>query len=203
MARYTGSTSKIARRFGEPIYGPDSALQKKNYAPGQHGPSKRRGKKTEYGVQLQEKQKAKYTYGVLERQFSNLFAEAERKPGITGEILIQLLEQRLDNVVFRMGIAPTRRAARQLVNHGHIMVNGKVVNIPSFSVKPGMVIAVRPKSKSLEVITSSLSTRSVSKYGWLEFDNSEMQGKFLNVPDRSEIPENIKEQLIVELYSKQ
>ena len=162
MARYTGSTSKIARRFGEPIYGPDSALQKKNYAPGQHGPSKRRGKKTEYGVQLQEKQKAKYTYGVLERQFSNLFAEAERKPGITGEILIQLLEQRLDNVVFRMGIAPTRRAARQLVNHGHIMVNGKVVNIPSFSVKPGMVIAVRPKSKSLEVITSSLSTRSVS-----------------------------------------
>ena len=203
MARYTGSTSKIARRFGEPIYGPDSALQKKNYAPGQHGPSKRRGKKTEYGVQLQEKQKAKYTYGVFERQFSNLFAEAERKPGITGEILIQLLEQRLDNVVFRMGIAPTRRAARQLVNHGHIMVNGKVVNIPSFSVKPGMVIAVRPKSKSLEVITSSLSTRSVSKYGWLEFDNSEMQGKFLNVPDRSEIPENIKEQLIVELYSKQ
>lgn len=203
MARYTGSTSKIARRFGEPIYGPDSALQKKNYAPGQHGPSKRRGKKTEYGVQLQEKQKAKYTYGVLERQFSNLFAEAERKPGITGEILIQLLEQRLDNVVFRMGIAPTRRAARQLVNHGHIMVNGKVVNIPSFSVKPGMVIAVRPKSKSLEVITSSLNTRSVSKYGWLEFDNSEMQGKFLNVPDRSEIPENIKEQLIVELYSKQ
>ena len=203
MSRYTGSTSKIARRFGEPIYGPDSALQKKNYAPGQHGPSKRRGKKTEYGVQLQEKQKAKYTYGVLERQFSNLFAEAERKPGITGEILIQLLEQRLDNVVFRMGIAPTRRAARQLVNHGHIMVNGKVVNIPSFSVKPGMVIAVRPKSKSLEVITSSLSTRSVSKYGWLEFDNSEMQGKFLNVPDRSEIPENIKEQLIVELYSKQ
>lgn len=203
MARYTGSTSKIARRFGEPIYGPDSALQKKNYAPGQHGPSKRRGKKTEYGVQLQEKQKAKYTYGVLERQFSNLFAEAERKPGITGEILIQLLEQRLDNVVFRMGIAPTRRAARQLVNHGHIMVNGNVVNIPSFSVKPGMVIAVRPKSKSLEVITSSLSTRSVSKYGWLEFDNSEMQGKFLNVPDRSEIPENIKEQLIVELYSKQ
>ena len=203
MARYTGSTSKIARRFGEPIYGPDSALQKKNYAPGQHGPSKRRGKKTEYGVQLQEKQKAKYTYGVLERQFSNLFAEAERKPGITGEILIQLLEQRLDNVVFRMGIAPTRRAARQLVNHGHIMVNGKVVNIPSFSVKPGMVIAVRPKSKSLEVITSSLSNRSVSKYGWFEFDNSEMQGKFLNVPDRSEIPENIKEQLIVELYSKQ
>ena len=203
MARYTGSTSKIARRFGEPIFGSDNALQRKNYAPGQHGPSKRRGKKTEYGVQLQEKQKAKYTYGVLERQFSNLFAEAERKPGITGEILIQLLEQRLDNVVFRMGIAPTRRAARQLVNHGHIMVNGKVVNIPSFSVKPGMVIAVRPKSKSLEVITSSLSTRSVSKYGWLEFDNSEMQGKFLNVPDRSEIPENIKEQLIVELYSKQ
>ncbi len=202
MARYTGSTSKVARKFGEPIYGPDSALQKKNYAPGQHGPSKRRGKKTEYGVQLQEKQKAKYTYGVLERQFSNLFAEAERKPGITGEILIQLLEQRLDNVVFRMGIAPTRRSARQLVNHGHIMVDGKVVNIPSYSVKPGMVVAVRPKSKSLEVITSSLSTNSVSRFGWLEFDKSEMQGKFLNVPERSEIPENIKEQLIVELYSK-
>ncbi len=202
MARYIGSTSKIARKFGEPIYGPDSSLQKKNYAPGQHGPSKRRGKKTEYGVQLQEKQKAKYTYGVLERQFANLFAEAERKPGITGEILIQLLEQRLDNVVFRMGIAPTRRAARQLVNHGHIMVDGKVVNIPSFSVKQGMVIGVRPKSKSLEVITSSLSTHSVSKYSWLEFDNAEMQGKFLNVPERSEIPENIKEQLIVELYSK-
>lgn len=202
MARYTGSTSKVARKFGEPIYGPDSALQKKNYAPGQHGPSKRRGKKTEYGVQLMEKQKAKYTYGVLERQFANLFAEAERRPGITGEILIQLLEQRLDNVVFRMGIAPTRRAARQLVNHGHIMVDGKVVNIPSFSVKPSMVIAVRPKSKSLEVITSSLSTNSVSKYAWLEFDKSEMQGKFLNVPDRSEVPENIKEQAIVELYSK-
>ncbi len=203
MARYTGSTSKVARRFGEPIYGPDSALQKKNYAPGQHGPSKRRGKKTEYGVQLQEKQKAKYTYGVLERQFENLFALAETKPGITGENLIQLLEQRLDNVVFRMGIAPSRRSARQLVNHGHIMVNGQVVNIPSFSVKPGMVIAVRPKSKSLEVITSSLSTNSVSKYAWLEFDKSEMQGKFLNVPDRQDVPENIKEQLIVELYSKQ
>ncbi|MCQ2605289.1 MAG: 30S ribosomal protein S4 [Bacteroidales bacterium] len=203
MARYTGSTSKVARRFGEPIYGPDSALQKKNYAPGQHGPSKRRGKKTEYGVQLQEKQKAKYTYGVLERQFENLFALAETKPGITGENLIQLLEQRLDNVVFRMGIAPSRRSARQLVNHGHIMVNGQVVNIPSYSVKPGMVIAVRPKSKSLEVITSSLSTNSVSKFAWLEFDKSEMQGKFLNVPDRQDVPENIKEQLIVELYSKQ
>lgn len=202
MARYTGSTSKVARKFGEPIYGPDSALQKKNYAPGQHGPSKRRGKKTEYGNQLMEKQKAKYTYGVLERQFANLFAEAERRPGITGEILIQLLEQRLDNVVFRMGIAPTRRSARQLVNHGHIMVDGKVVNIPSFSVKPGMIVGVRPKSRSLEVITSSLSTNSVSKYAWLEFDKSEMQGKFLNVPDRSEVPENIKEQAIVELYSK-
>lgn len=202
MARYTGSTSKVARKFGEPIFGPDSALQKRNYAPGQHGPSKRRGKKTEYGIQLQEKQKAKYTYGVLERQFANLFAEAERRPGITGEILIQLLEQRLDNVVFRMGIAPSRRAARQLVNHGHIMVDGKVVNIPSFSVKQGMVIAVRPKSKSLEVITSSLSTNSASKYPWVEFDKNEMQGKFLNVPERSEIPENIKEQLIVELYSK-
>ncbi len=202
MARYIGSTSKIARKFGEPIYGPDSDLQKKNYAPGQHGPSKRRAKKTEYGIQLQEKQKAKYTYGVLERQFANLFEAAERKPGITGEILIQMLEQRLDNVVYRMGIASSRRAARQIVNHGHIMVNGNVVNIPSFSVKPGMIIAVRPKSKSLEVITSSLSTNSVSKYSWLEFDKSEMQGKFLNVPERSDVPENIKEQLIVELYSK-
>ncbi|MDR2963196.1 MAG: 30S ribosomal protein S4 [Bacteroidales bacterium] len=202
MARYTGPTSKIARKFGEPIYGPDSALQKKNYAPGQHGPSKRRGKKSVYGVQLQEKQKAKYMYGVLERQFENLFHEANRRPGITGEILIQLLEQRLDNVVYRLGIASTRNAARQLVSHRHITVNGKVVNIPSYSVKPGDIIAVREKSRSLEIVQSSLSTNSVSKYSWLEFDKNEMQGKFLNIPERTEIPETIKEQLIVELYSK-
>lgn len=202
MARYTGPTSKIARKFGEPIYGPDSALQKKNYAPGQHGPAKRRGKKSVYGVQLQEKQKAKYMYGVLERQFENLFHEANRRPGITGEILIQLLEQRLDNVVYRLGIASTRNAARQLVSHRHITVNGKVVNIPSYSVKPGDIIAVREKSRSLEIVQSSLSTNSVSKYSWLEFDKNEMQGKFLNIPERTEIPETIKEQLIVELYSK-
>lgn len=202
MARYTGPTSKIARKFGEPIYGPDSALQKKNYAPGQHGPAKRRGKKSVYGVQLQEKQKAKYMYGVLERQFENLFHEAKRRPGITGEILMQLLEQRLDNVVYRLGIASTRNAARQLVSHRHITVNGKVVNIPSFSVRQGDIIAVREKSRSLEIVQSSLSTNSVSKYSWLEFDKNEMQGKFLNIPERTEIPETIKEQLIVELYSK-
>ncbi|MDR0941845.1 MAG: 30S ribosomal protein S4 [Bacteroidales bacterium] len=202
MARYTGPTSKIARKFGEPIYGPDSALQKKNYAPGQHGPAKRRGKKSVYGVQLQEKQKAKYMYGVLERQFENLFHEANRRPGITGEILIQLLEQRLDNVVYRLGIASTRNAARQLVSHRHITVNGKVVNIPSYTVKPGDIVAVREKSRSLEIVQSSLSTNSVSKYSWLEFDKNEMQGKFLNIPERTEIPETIKEQLIVELYSK-
>lgn len=202
MARYTGPTSKIARKFGEPIFGPDSALQKKNYAPGQHGPSKRRGKKSVYGVQLLEKQKAKYMYGVLERQFENLFHEAVRRPGITGEILIQLLEQRLDNVVYRLGIAPSRNGARQLVSHRHITVNGSVVNIPSFTVKPGDVISVREKSRSLEAISLSLSSNSVSKFAWLEFDKTDMQGKFLHVPERSEIPENIKEQLIVELYSK-
>lgn len=202
MARYTGPTTKIARKFGEAIYGPDKALQKKNYAPGQHGPSKRRGKKSVYGVQLQEKQKAKYTYGVLERQFSNIFKEANRRPGVTGEILLQLLEQRLDNVVFRMGIAPTRRAARQLVTHRHITVNGQVVNVPSSMVNPGDIVSVREKSKSLEAITVSLSTNSVSKYSWMEFDKSLMSGKFLQVPERTEIPENINEQLIVELYSK-
>lgn len=202
MARYTGPTSKIARKFNDPIFGPDRVLQKKNYAPGQHGPNKRRGKKSVYGTQLQEKQKAKYTYGVLEKQFSNLFKEANRRPGITGEILIQMLEQRLDNVVFRMGIAPTRRAARQLVTHRHITVNGDNVNIPSYQVKTGDVVGVRQKSKSLEAISSSLSTNSVSKFAWLEFDKTEMNGKFLQVPERSEIPENIKEQLIVELYSK-
>ncbi len=202
MARYTGPTTKIARKFGEAIYGPDKTLQKKNYAPGQHGPSKRRGKKSVFGTQLLEKQKAKYTYGVLEKQFSNLFHEANRRPGITGEILLQLLEQRLDNVVYRMGIAPTRKAARQLVVHRHITVNNDVTNVPSCMVKPGDVISVRERSKSLEAISDSLSTNSVSKYSWVEFDKAQMSGKFISVPDRSEIPENIKEQLIVELYSK-
>jgi len=202
MARYTGPKSKIARRFNDPIYGPDKALERKNYAPGQHGNNRRRGKKSEYGIQLQEKQKAKYTYGVLERQFLNTFKEANRRKGITGEILLQLLEQRLDNVVFRLGIAPSRRAARQLVSHKHITVNGNILNIPSATVNPGDIIGVREKSKSLEAITSSLGANTVSKYSWVEFDKTQMTGKFLNVPERTEIPENIKEQLIVELYSK-
>ncbi|MBK8805686.1 MAG: 30S ribosomal protein S4 [Bacteroidales bacterium] len=202
MARYTGPKSKIARKFGDPIYGPDKVLDKKNYAPGQHGASKRRGKKSVYGVQLQEKQKAKYTYGVLEKQFRNLFHQATRKKGITGEILLQLLEQRLDNVVFRLGLSPTRSGARQLVSHKHVMVNSELVNIPSFSVKPGDVIEIREKSKALEVIANSVASNKVSKYSWLELDSSNLIGKFMNVPERSEIPENIKEQLIVELYSK-
>lgn len=202
MARYTGPKSKIARKFNDPIFGPDKVLEKKNYPPGQHGPNKRRGKKSEYGVQLMEKQKAKYTYGILERQFLNTFKEANRRKGITGEILLQLLEQRLDNVVFRLGLSPSRSGARQLVSHRHITVNGEVVNIPSYRIKTGDVVGVREKSKSLESIASSLGANRVSKYSWLEFDNSQMAGKFLNVPERSEIPENIKEQLIVELYSK-
>lgn len=202
MARYTGPTSRIARKFGEPIFGPDKALERKKYGPGQHGNSRKRGKKSEYGVQLLEKQKAKYTYGVLERQFANLFHKADRTKGITGIILLQLLECRLDNVVYRLGIAPSRRAARQLVSHKHVVVNGEVVNIPSFSVKPGDVVGIREKSKSLEVIQGSLSASKASKYSWVEFDKSQMAGKFLNIPEREEIPENIKEQLIVELYSK-
>jgi small subunit ribosomal protein S4 len=202
MARYRGPKSKIARKFQDPIFGPDKALERKNYAPGQHGASKKRGKRSEYAIQLMEKQKAKYTYGVLERQFANLFDTASRKKGITGEILLQLLEQRLDNVVYRLGIAPSRRAARQLVSHRHISVNGDVVNIPSCRVKPGDIISVREKSKSLEVIDNSLSGANPSKYSWLEFDKTQKSGKFLNIPERSEIPENIKEQLIVELYSK-
>lgn len=201
MARYTGSTSKIARRFGEPIYGPDSALQKKNYAPGQHGPSKRRGKKTEYGVQLQEKQKAKYTYGILEKQFRNLFHEASRRGGITGEVLLQLIEARLDNVVYRLGIARTRAQARQLVSHRHITVNGNVVNVPSYSLKEGDIVSVRERSRSLEIIVDSLASRA-TRYSWLEWDEANMSGKFLNYPQRADIPENIKEQYIVELYSK-
>ncbi|MCQ2347559.1 MAG: 30S ribosomal protein S4 [Paludibacteraceae bacterium] len=201
MARYTGPKSRIARRFGEPIFGPDKVLDKRNYAPGQHGVNRRK-KNSEYGTQLAEKQKAKYTYGVLERQFRLLFAQASRQKGITGEILIQLLESRLDNIVYRLGIAPTRAAARQMVSHCHITVDGKVVNIPSFQVKPGMIVAVREKAKSLEVIAASLDGFNHGKYSWLEWDESQKAGKYLNIPAREEIPENIKEQLIVELYSK-
>ncbi len=201
MARYTGPTSKIARKFGEPIFGADKAFEKKKYPPGMHGANKKRRKLSEYGTQLLEKQKAKYTYGVLEKQFSNLFQEAHRRKGITGEILLQLLEARLDNVVFRIGIAPTRRAARQLVGHRHITVNGNIVNIPSYSVKPGDVIGVREKSKSLEIVSEALSSRS-NNFSWIEWDNENNTGKFMNYPEREVIPENIKEQLIVELYSK-
>ena len=201
MARYTGPKSRIARRFGEPIFGPDKALDKRRYAPGQHGVNRKK-KNSEYGTQLAEKQKAKYTYGVLERQFRLLFAQASRQKGITGEILIQLLESRLDNIVYRLGIAPTRAAARQMVSHKHITVDGNVVNIPSFQVKPGMVVAVREKAKSLEVISASLEGFNHGKYSWLEWNEAEKAGKYLNIPAREEIPENIKEQLIVELYSK-
>ncbi len=201
MARYTGPKTKIARKFGEAIYGADKVLTKKNYPPGQHGNNRKR-KTSEYGTQLKEKQKAKYTYGVLERQFSNLFDKAQRAKGITGEILLQLLESRLDNVVYRLGIAPTRDAARQLVSHKHIVVNGDVVNIPSYQVKQGDIVGVREKSKSLEVINDCLAGFNHSKYPWLEFDESAKAGKFLHLPDRADIPENIKEQLIVELYSK-
>ncbi|MBF6598005.1 MAG: 30S ribosomal protein S4 [Fermentimonas sp.] len=201
MARYTGPKSKIARRFGEPIFGPDKVLSKKNYPPGQHGNSRRR-KTSEYGIQLREKQRAKYTYGVLEKQFRRIFEKASRSRGITGEVLLQLLEQRLDNMVFRLGIAPTRAAARQLVTHRHIVLNGKVVNIPSYTVKAGDVIGVREKSKSLEVVVNSLSGFNHSKYPWLEWNNGNMSGTVLHVPERSDIPESIKEQLIVELYSK-
>lgn len=202
MARYTGPKSRIARKFGEAIFGADKVLSKKNYPPGQHGQNKRR-KTSEYGTQLAEKQKAKYTYGVLERQFRILFEKASRTKGITGEVLLQLLESRLDNIVYRLGIAPTRDAARQLVSHRHIVVDGKVVNIPSYQVKPGQVVGVREKSKSLEVITDSLAGFNHSKYPWIEWDEATKSGKYLNIPERADIPENIKEQLIVELYSKQ
>ncbi len=201
MARYRGPKSKIARKFGDPIFGADKAFEKKKYPPGMHGANKRRKKQSEYGIQLQEKQKAKYTYGILEKQFSNLFEKATRKKGITGEILLQLLEARLDNVVFRLGIAPTRRSARQLVGHRHITVNGEIVNIPSYTVRPGDIVGVREKSKSLELISDSLSGRG-SAFPWLEWDGEKLQGKLLNLPERDLIPENIKEQLIVELYSK-
>ena len=202
MARYIGPKSKIARKFGEPIYGPDKAFEHKNFPPGMHGNSKRRKKVSEYGTQLKEKQKAKYMYGVLERQFRNLFEKAHSHKGITGTVLLQLLESRLDNVVFRLGIAPSRAAARQLVSHKHITVNGEVVNIPSYTVRPGAVVAVREKSKSLVAINDSLSSRRHNSFSWLEWNGESKSGKFLNVPDREDIPENIKEQLIVELYSK-
>ena len=203
MARYTGPKTKIARKFGEPIYGSDKYFEKRrDIAPGMHGANKRRKKVSEYGIQLQEKQKAKYTYGVLERQFRKTFDLARRKEGVTGLILMQLLESRLDNVVYRLGIAPTRAAARQLVNHRHIVVNGSVLDIPSYLVKIGDMVGVREKSKSLEVVTNSLEGRNGSNFAWLEWDAEKMNGKFLNYPNREEIPENINEQLIVELYSK-
>jgi small subunit ribosomal protein S4 len=201
MARYRGPKSKIARRFKEPIFGPDKALDRKNYGPGQHGPNKRRPKKSEYSLQLAEKQKAKYTYGILERQFSNLFKRASSKDGITGEILLQLCESRLDNTVFRLGVSRSRSGARQLVSHRHITVNGGIVNIPSYQLRPGDVVGVREKSKSLKEVNSALSGNS-AKYDWLDWDSGQMSGRFMAVPERAQIPENIKEQLIVELYSK-
>jgi small subunit ribosomal protein S4 len=201
MARYTGPTTKIARKFGEAIYGEDKSFEKRNFPPGQHGNNRRRGKKSEYAVQLQEKQKAKYTYGILERQFRGLFKKASAASGVTGEILLQLAESRLDNVVFRLGIAPTRNGARQLVSHRHITVNGELVNVASYSLRAGDVIAVREKSKSLEAIESSLS-RNSSVYEWMTWNSDTMQGTFVSVPERLQIPENTKEQLIVELYSK-
>ncbi len=201
MARYIGPKSKIARKFGEAIFGPDKVLSRRNYPPGQHGVNKRK-KTSEYGIQLKEKQKAKYTYGVLEKQFRNLFEKASRTKGIKGEVLLQLLESRLDNVVYRLGMAPTRAAARQLVSHKHITVDGAVVNIPSYLLKAGQVIAVREKDKSMEVIVESLNGFNHSKYPWIEWNESSMSGLFLHMPERADIPENIKEQLIVELYSK-
>jgi small subunit ribosomal protein S4 len=201
MARYIGPKSKIARKFSEPIFGPDRAFEKKNYPPGMHGANKRRKKQSEYGVQLQEKQKAKYTYGILEKQFRNTFKTASKKKGVTGELLLQLIESRLDNLVYRFGIAPTRSGARQLVSHRHITVNGEIVNVPSYMIKEGDIIGVREKSKSLEAITTSLEGR-VNRYPWLEWDSQKLQGKFMSYPSREDIPENIKEQLIVELYSK-
>ena len=201
MARYTGPKTKIARKFGEAIFGEDKSFEKRNFPPGQHGANRRRGKKSEYSIQLAEKQKAKYTYGILERQFANLFKKASSSKGITGEILLQLCESRLDNVVYRMGIAPSRSAARQLVSHRHITVNGELVNIPSFSLNAGDVVAVREKSKSLLAIENSLANRS-DVYEWISWNSDTKQGNFVSVPERLQIPENIKEQLIVELYSK-
>ena len=201
MARYTGQKSKISRKYGEPIFGDTKALEKKPHPPGQHGRGRRR-KKSEYAIQLAEKQKAKYLYGILEKQFRNMFDKASRKDGVTGENLLQLLEARLDNVVYRLGIAPTRRSARQLVTHKHITVNGNLVNIPSYTLKEGDMVAVREKSKSLTAISSSVANKSANKYKWLEWDDKSLLGKLVTYPDRESIPENINEQLIVELYSK-
>jgi small subunit ribosomal protein S4 len=201
MARYTGPTSRIARRFGEPIFGPDKALAKKAYGPGQHGNQRRRGKESAYGVQLMEKQKAKFTYGILEKQFSNLFKEALRRKGVTGEVLLQMCEMRLDNIVFRLGLAPTRRAARQLVTHNHITVNGDNINIPSFALRVGDLVSVRERSKSLEVIDNAIASNKI-QMEWLEFNSETKVGKVIAAPERIQIPENIKEQVIVELYSK-
>lgn len=201
MARYIGPKTKIARKFAEAIYGDDKSFERRNYPPGQHGPNKRRGKKSEYAIQLAEKQKAKYMYGILEKQFRNLFKKASKSQGVTGEILIQLCESRLDNVVFRMGIAPTRAAARQLVSHRHITVDGEIVNIPSYSLKPGQTIGIRQKSHSLEAIETALANRK-GEYEWLTWDTAKMEGTFVTVPERLQIPEKIEEHLIVELYSK-
>ena len=201
MARYTGPKTKIARKFGEAIFGDDKSFEKRNFPPGQHGNNRRRGKKSEYAIQLMEKQKAKYTYGILERQFRNLFKKASRSKGITGEILLQFCESRLDNVVYRLGISPSRSGARQLVSHRHITVNGNLVNIPSYSLNPGDVVAIREKSKSLVAITNSLANNS-SVYEWLNWNSDIMQGTFVTIPERIQIPENINEQFIVELYSK-
>ena len=201
MARYTGPKTKISRKFGEPLFGEDRTLEKKNYPPGQHGNSKRRAKKSEYAIQLMEKQKAKYTYGILEKQFRNIYDKANRGKGITGELLLQLCESRLDNVVYRMGISKTRDGARQLVSHKHVTVNGSIVNIPSYTLRPGDIVSVREKSKSLNAIESSL-TENNSEYEWIKFNRERLEGEFVSIPEREQIPENIKEQLIVELYSK-
>lgn len=201
MARYTGPKTKIARKFGEPIFGEDKSFEKRNYPPGQHGNARRRGKKSEYAIQLMEKQKAKFTYGILEKQFSNLFKEALRRKGVTGEVLLQMCEMRLDNVVFRLGLAPTRRAARQLVTHNHITVNGDNINIPSYALRVGDLVSVRERSKSLEVIDNAIASNKI-QMEWLEFNSETKVGKVIAAPERIQIPENIKEQVIVELYSK-
>jgi len=201
MARYTGPKTKIARKFGEPIFGDDKSFEKRNYPPGQHGNTRRRGKKSEYAVQLMEKQKAKFTYGILERQFRNLFEKSTRSKGVTGEVLLQLCESRLDNVVYRLGLSPTRSGARQLVSHRHITVNGSILNIPSYQVKIGDIVGVREKSKTLNIILEA-NGKDASAYEWLSWNKEQLQGTFVSVPERLQIPENIKEQLIVELYSK-
>ena len=202
MARYTGPSTRIARKFGEAIFGEDKAFEKRNYPPGQHGMAKKRGKKSEYAVQLMEKQKAKYTYGILEKQFANTFEEANRRQGVTGEILLRLLELRLDNTVFRLGLAPTRSGARQLVAHKHITVNGRIVNIPSYSLRVGDVVSVREKSKTINMVVDSIASSNIKRYNWLEFNSEKLEGRYVELPSRDQIPENIKEHLIVELYSK-